>query len=133
MSNPLDGISSGSVGGFNTEAMQKAQADMDAKAQAKLDLANAEAEAKELLSELEASDAAKPKVYKMPSPYAPGDEPDPVKGVAQPEGYQDQLFNALDGNFKPATPETIKQSTLASSHTVNFAQKIREANKQNRK
>lgn len=127
--NALDGIPGNQNHGFNSQAMQKAQAESDAKAQAKLDLAAAEADAKALLAELEAADAVAPKSYKMPPRYAPGEEPDPVAGVAQPEGYQAQLYNALDGNFKPATPETITQSTLASSHTVDFAQKIRDANK----
>lgn len=102
--------------------------------QAKLDLQRAEDEAKALLAELEAKDRANAVAqgvagHKMPSPYAPGEEPrDPVKGVAGPEGMQ-QLHDALDSSFRPVDLSKMKETTLASSHTVDFAQKIRDANK----
>ena len=133
MSNPFDGIGGGGGGGFNATSMQAAQAKSDAKAQAKLDLAAAEADAQLLLDELNAADASeggKYKTYRLPSPYAPGEGPaDPVKGVAQPAGYNDSLYNAMDGNFKPVDLTNLKDSTLQSSHTVDFAQKIKDANK----
>lgn len=96
---------------------------------AKEALAKAEAEAKALLSQLEANEAPKGKTYTLPSPFPPGEEPDPVKGVAQPEGYNNDLFNALDGNFKPANLDDMHIPTNTASHSVDFAQKIREANK----
>lgn len=98
------------------------------------DLARAEAQAAALLAELEAKDAANdvaaglPK-YEMPSPYAPGEGPrDPRKSVAAPGG-QVQLNDALNSMFKPADPDTIRKPTNTSTHTVNFAQKIRDAQK----
>jgi hypothetical protein len=56
-----------------------------------------------------------------------------VKGVGEPEGWNNQLWNALDGNFKPATPESIHTPTNTSSATIDFAQKIRDANKYGKK
>lgn len=102
--------------------------------QAQADLAKAEREAAALLAELQAKDtanAAAASVHKMPAQYAPGETPpaDPVKGVGEPEGYHNDLWNALDGNFKPVDHTNIKQPTNAASHTVDFAQKIRDANK----
>lgn len=133
MSDPLDGITHGQSGGFNSEAMQAAQAQADEKAAAKLALDQANADAAKLLAELEAANPG----HKMPSPYAPGEAPpppaDPVKGVGQPEGWNNDLWNALDGNFKPVNFENLKTPTNTSSHTVDFAQKIRDANKYGKK
>jgi len=103
-----------------------------AQAQAMADLQHAEAQAAALLAELEAKDAANAvaatvQPHRMPSPYAPGDEPDPVKGVASP-GAQ-QLHDALDSSFRPVDLARVKETTLASSHTIDFAQKIRDAQK----
>lgn len=64
---------------------------------------------------------------------AAGVKADPVKGVGEPEGWNNDLYNALDGNFKPANLDTMRVPTNTSSVTVDFAQKIRDANKQNRK
>lgn len=108
-----------------------------AKARADADLARAEREAAALLAELQAKDAANAtaaSVHQLPAPYAPGERPpdptpDPVKGVAQPQGMQEQLMNAMDGNFKPVNLDDMRQPTNTSSHMVDFAQKIRDANK----
>jgi hypothetical protein len=100
------------------------------KAQAKADLIKAQDAAEALLADLEAQDAVNataatvPK-YQMPSEYAPGD---PRGGVAAPSG-SDQLHNALESSFRPVNIDNIKQTTLPSSQTVDFAQKIRDANK----
>jgi hypothetical protein len=100
------------------------------------DLHRAETDAAALRAVLEAKDAANSvaagvQPHKMPPQHAPGD--DPVKGVGEPAGWNNDLWNALDGNFKPATPETIHTPTNTSSTTVNFAQKIRDANKYGKK
>lgn len=134
----FDGIGHGTSGGFNASAMQAAQDRADAEAQAQADLAKAEREAAALLAELEAKDAANSvasgvQPHKMPSPYAPGETPDPVKGVGEPEGYKNGLWNALDGNFKPVNLENLKTPTNTSSATIDFAQKIRDANKYGKK
>jgi len=105
------------------------------KEQAKADMAKAQDAAQALLADLESQDAvnavaasvAEPK-YKMPSAYAPGD---PRAGVAAPSGGE-QLHNALDSSFRPVNMDNIKQNTLPSSKTVDFAQKIRDANKHGR-
>jgi len=111
-----------------TDTNPAAQAQADAAAA----LARAEAEAAALLADLEAKDhSAPPKVtHALPSPYAPGElPPDPVKGVGEPEGYKNQLYNALDGNFKPVNLDDMRIPTNTASVTVDFAQKIRDANK----
>ena len=98
--------------------------------QAQADLQHAEAQAAALLAELQAKDAANAtaaSVHKMPSPYAPGAEPDPVKGVA-PSAHE-QVMSALESSFKPVDLSKMKETTLASSRTVDFAQKIRDAQK----
>lgn len=104
------------------------------KEQAKADMAKATNAAEALLADLEAQDqvntvaASVPESkYKMPSPYAPGD---PRASVAAPGGSQ--LHDALEGSFRPVNKENISQVTLPSSKTVDFAQKVRDANKQNR-
>lgn len=102
------------------------------KAQAKADMAQATDAAAALLADLEAQDAVnataasvpEPK-YKMPSEYAPGD---PRASVAAPSNQQ-QLTNALEGSFKPVNPGNLHQTTLPSSKTVDFAQKVRDAHK----
>lgn len=108
-----------------------------AKAEAQADLAVAEKQAAALLAELEAKDSANAVAatvqHKMPSPYAPGENPDPVKGVGQPEGWNNDLYNALDGNFKPVDLDNMRNPTNTSSHQVDFAQKIRDANKYGKK
>lgn len=104
------------------------------KQQAKAEMARAQNAAEALLAELDAKDAVnataaslpEPK-YKMPSEFAPGD---PRASVAAPSGG-DQLHNALEGSFRPVNMDNIKQTTLPSSHTVDFAQKIRDARKPN--
>lgn len=97
-------------------------------------LAKAEADAAALLADLEAKDHADAAVsHTLPSPYAPGERPDPVKGVGEPEGYKNDLWNALDGNFKPVDLESMKQPTNKASVTIDFAQKIRDANKYGKK
>jgi len=107
--------------------------------QAQADLARAEREAAALLAQLEAKDsanavAASVQPHKMPSPHAPGEAPrNPVDSVGKPEGWDDQLLSALDGNFKPATLDSMRVPTNTSSHTVDFAQKIRDANKYGKK
>ena len=107
------------------------------KEQAKAAMAKAQDAAEALLADLEAQDAVnataasvpKPK-YEMPSRYAPGEGPrDPSSSVAAPAS---QLHDALESSFRPVNMDNIKQTTLPSSHTVDFAQKIRDANKQNR-
>jgi len=111
-----------------TDTNPAAQAQADAAAA----LARAEAEAAALLADLEAKDhSAPPKVtHALPSPYAPGElPPDPVKGVGEPEGYKNQLYNALEGNFKPVNLDDMRIPTNTASVTVDFAQKIRDANK----
>lgn len=94
-----------------------------------LDRANREAEA--LLAELEAKDAANDvaaTVYKMPPEYAPGERPRlPSDSVAKPGS--EQLGDALNSSFRPVNMDTIGKSTLPSSVTVDFAQKIRDARK----
>jgi hypothetical protein len=104
------------------------------------DLKREEDAAAALLAELEAKDRANAtastvsKQHQMPSPHAPGEAPaDPVKGVGEPEGWNNDLWNALDGNFKPVDFDSVKTPTNTSSHTVNFAQKIRDANKYGKK
>lgn len=102
-----------------------------ADAKATLDKANAAAAA--YLAELQAKDAANgvaANVHQMPSEYAPGEGPrDPKASVAAPGS--EQLQNALDGSFKPAINAngTFRKSTLPVSHKVDFAQKIRDAQK----
>jgi hypothetical protein len=96
--------------------------------EAALALQRAEAEAAALLAELNAKDnanAVASTVHKMPSPYAPGEEPprDPVKSLAAL--YSQGQDWANDQSFRPAFGET----TLPVSHTVDFAQKIKDAQK----
>lgn len=102
------------------------------KERAKADMVKATSAAEALLADLEAQDAVnatagtlpEPK-YKMPSQYPPGD---PRGSVAAPSGG-DQLKSALEGSFRPVDFDNVKQTTLPSSHTVDFAQKIRDAHK----
>lgn len=102
------------------------------KASAKADMLKAQDAAEALLADLEAQDAVNataasvpaPK-YTMPSAYAPGD---PRASVAAPSG-SDQLHNALESSFKPVNMDNISHTTLPSSKTVDFAQKIRDARK----
>jgi hypothetical protein len=102
------------------------------KAQAKAAMAKAQDAAEALLADLEAQDAVNATAasvpaskYQMPSEYAPGD---PRASVAAPSGG-DQLHNALEGSFRPVNMSNLKETTLPSSKTVDFAQKIRDANK----
>lgn len=111
---------------------------LNKKQQAKAAMAKATDAAEALLADLEAQDAVNATAasvpeskYKMPSPYAPGEGPrDPSSSVAAPGGSQ--LHDALESSFRPVNKDNIKQTTLPSSHTVDFAQKVRDANKQNR-
>lgn len=104
-------------------------------AQAQADLAAANAAAEALLADLQAKDAVNtvadtvPK-YKMPSPYAPGEEPNPVKGVAPStvDGIG-QLNDALGSTFKPVNLDDIAKPTNTASATINFAEKIKAAQK----
>lgn len=102
------------------------------KANAKADMIKAQNAAEALLSDLEAQDAVNAAAatvpgskYKMPSAYAPGD---PRGSVAAPSG-SDQLHSALESSFKPVNMGNISQTTLPSSKTVDFAQKIKDAHK----
>jgi hypothetical protein len=102
------------------------------KEQAKADLATANSAAEALLADLEAKDAVNSTAgsvaapaHQMPSPYAPGD---PRNGVAAPSPA-DQLHDALESSFRPVNMKNLKENTLPSSKTVDFAQKIRDANK----
>lgn len=107
------------------------------KQQAKADMVKAQSAAEALLADLEAQDAVNATAasvpeskYKMPSAYAPGEGPrDPSSSVAAPAS---QLHNALESSFRPVNMDNISQTTLPSSKTVDFAQKIRDANKHNR-
>lgn len=115
---------------FKGLTLPERQKAAEASADAMVDLARAEAEAEALLKELETEDVANGKApaskYAMKSQYAPGEDPaerDPVKS----------LKPALTlGGMDPDDPRfstAFKESTLAGSHTVDFAQKIREAQK----
>lgn len=104
------------------------------KAQAKADMVQATSAAEALLADLEAQDAVNATAasvpeskYKMPSAYAPGD---PRASVAAPSGGAD-LHSALESSFRPVNMDNIAQTTLPSSKTVDFAQKIRDAHKPN--
>lgn len=102
-----------------------------ANAQAALQAANDAAAA--LLSELESKDPeprpkSAPKT--MPSPYAPGEGPrNPVDSVARPSA-QSAWQDVIDSSFKPVDLDALRKPTNTSSHTVDFAQKIRDAQKQ---
>lgn len=113
----------------------------EADAQARIN--HAEADAAALLAELQAKDAAnataasvdngKPK-YKMPSKYAPGESPaerDPVQSIANttPSAQRITTEQAADLMFKPAFDANPKETTLPMSHTVDFAAKIKAAQK----
>jgi hypothetical protein len=98
------------------------------KEQAKAEVAKATSAAEALLADLEAQDAVNAAAstvdtkHRLPSAYAPGD---PRNGVAPSGG--DQLHDALESSFRPVNKDNISQTTLPSSHTVDFAQKIRDA------
>lgn len=102
------------------------------KQEAQAELARAEADAAALLADLEAKDPTPPAAAtnKMPSPYAPGEAPaerDPVESIARTQRISAQ--DAAEAMFKPVNAENIKDSTLPMSHRVDFAQKIRDAQK----
>lgn len=92
------------------------------------DLAHAEREAAKLLAELEANDAAEGKnKYQLPSPYAPGEGPDPVGHVARPTAEE-----VAENMFRPVDPNQMQHSTLPDAgvgdpHKIDWTQKIREA------
>ena len=104
-----------------------AQAHVNAQA----DLQAAEAAAAALLADLSAKDVAngtatvQPRLPSLPSRYAPGDAPDPVKGVAAPGGG---LPEAL-GSFHAVDFETLRKPTNTESHKIDFAAKIKAAQK----
>jgi hypothetical protein len=93
---------------------------LDPNAQANADLQHAEAQAAALLAELEAKDAANATAASVVR--------DPVKSVAASTGADD-LADALNSSFKPVNLKDMGKTTLASSHTVDFAQKIKDAQK----
>lgn len=97
--------------------LPKSLAQQKAEAQAALDKANREAE--ELMNELNGQPPGSDR-YRMPSPYAPGDEParDPVESVK----------SAMPGNEPPDMwQDAWNGKTLPVSVTVDVASKIRNA------
>lgn len=94
------------------------------KAEADVALAKATADAAALLAELDAASPSASK-YQMPSQYAPGESPrDPVQSIKNTMGTPDM------SGFGDDDPRWSGKE-LPMSVTVDFASKIKNANKQN--
>lgn len=119
-------------------SMAPSAAQEQADAQAALNAAENDAAA--LLAELEAKDAANATAatvhnvkYQMPSKYAPGEDPaerDPVQSVQNTMPRRISAQEAAEKMFKPVGDTAkIRDTTLPMTHKVDFAQKIRDAQK----